>query len=1063
MAKKNNMEVLISADSSKMTAAISNAKKALSEFSTNAEKLDAVQARFAKIENSAMPLQKKLKSLQQLMAEMNLNGLSNTDVFNDLAQQAGSYADAIGDARQAVRQFADDNMNLKATAEGLQFITGTASVLTGAMGMLGVQSDEVEQAMLKVQSAIALVNGVTSIANILNKDSALMLKLKSLKMTALTASEKANTVATTANTVSTTANATVTGASTIATTANTTSTVANSVATTANNTVRRIWNMTVAISKALLGDFTGLVILGAAALTTYALCTDNSTEATDKNNNAVRYSKKVVKEYSEELASTMKKNVERVKELSNQFNSLQSEASKTEWIKNNKSELDKLGVSVKDLINLDNEFKNVNSSVIASMENRAKTIVALNNVHKKYLEETATKSGELVGKFQLLKSQWDNLKSTAEKTEWLKNNQSEFNNLGLSVGDLTTAERIFVNDTAKVVKALEARAQAMAAQSAMTDAYSKFYKQKFDNANSVSGGGFYRKAKEGDKVDQNELIDLLKSVGSVDKNGGAKNDGSYKMQNGNFTLTEKGANALNEKRQMEARERRLKNDAQAEEQLAKTLDFYSKETEKATENIKGLGLDKVVNPTEKGKGSNSGSSSSGKSKTSKNEKIDYLVSVDDKTLDTAEKKLQAWQNKLKVTPTTDEKGIEKCKEEINKWKDEVEKRKLAIEIDDIEKGSIADLENQIKELEEAKKLLLKTKADPQSIKEVDDEIKRLKQDRENEEIRLGLKLFVEDGSLNEIKKRIKEKEEEIALALNTNIDPESMKKMQSDLDKLRKEEEAKEIEIGVKFNVPTIQKGNENWGQGSLEDKKQSMFNAQSNISDIQQNFRLGLIGKEEAIQQINEVNSKLQELGLKPIYIDFDTSSLDNADEKFKKTQDNISAISDITQKVGSTFSSIGSAVDGTAGDILSFAGTSISAIGQMIPQIVSLIGVKQAESMANGTASASALPFPANLAAIASIVATIAGVFASLPKFESGGIVGGSSFTGDKLLARVNSGEMILNKKQQQNLYDSMNDSVISNPKPVKVEVVGESTIKGSQLHTIFKNYDSKMSRIK
>jgi tape measure domain-containing protein len=45
------------------------------------------------------------------------------------------------------------------------------------------------------------------------------------------------------------------------------------------------------------------------------------------------------------------------------------------------------------------------------------------------------------------------------------------------------------------------------------------------------------------------------------------------------------------------------------------------------------------------------------------------------------------------------------------------------------------------------------------------------------------------------------------------------------------------------------------------------------------------------------------------------------------------------------------------------------------------------------------------------------------SLPKFASGGIVGGNNTSGDQLIARVNSGEMILNKAQQANLFDMIN----------------------------------------
>jgi hypothetical protein len=41
---------------------------------------------------------------------------------------------------------------------------------------------------------------------------------------------------------------------------------------------------------------------------------------------------------------------------------------------------------------------------------------------------------------------------------------------------------------------------------------------------------------------------------------------------------------------------------------------------------------------------------------------------------------------------------------------------------------------------------------------------------------------------------------------------------------------------------------------------------------------------------------------------------------------------------------------------------------------------------------------------------------------KFAEGGIVGGTSYSGDKLFAMVNSGEMILNKRQQGNLANML-----------------------------------------
>ena len=57
------------------------------------------------------------------------------------------------------------------------------------------------------------------------------------------------------------------------------------------------------------------------------------------------------------------------------------------------------------------------------------------------------------------------------------------------------------------------------------------------------------------------------------------------------------------------------------------------------------------------------------------------------------------------------------------------------------------------------------------------------------------------------------------------------------------------------------------------------------------------------------------------------------------------------------------------------------------------------------------------------AAIIAATAVSDASSGNFADGGIVGGSSFSGDNVVANVNSGEMILNSSQQKNLFDNAN----------------------------------------
>lgn len=94
--------------------------------------------------------------------------------------------------------------------------------------------------------------------------------------------------------------------------------------------------------------------------------------------------------------------------------------------------------------------------------------------------------------------------------------------------------------------------------------------------------------------------------------------------------------------------------------------------------------------------------------------------------------------------------------------------------------------------------------------------------------------------------------------------------------------------------------------------------------------------------------------------------------------------------------------------------------------------IGLSTADAIAKGVASAQTVPFPGNIIAIATTVAAVVANIASAislvkktsaPKFATGGIVGGASYTGDNVPVNVNSAEMILNTKQQRNLFDAVN----------------------------------------
>lgn len=95
---------------------------------------------------------------------------------------------------------------------------------------------------------------------------------------------------------------------------------------------------------------------------------------------------------------------------------------------------------------------------------------ALDNIAKE-LKETNGGYGDNIVSIKQLQQEWKGLKTTAEKNQWIKDNKSEFDKLGIAVNDVTDAENIFINNTEAVINALKLRAKAAAAQELASKKY----------------------------------------------------------------------------------------------------------------------------------------------------------------------------------------------------------------------------------------------------------------------------------------------------------------------------------------------------------------------------------------------------------------------------------------------------------------------------------------------------------------------------------------------------------------------------------------------------------------
>lgn len=117
--------------------------------------------------------------------------------------------------------------------------------------------------------------------------------------------------------------------------------------------------------------------------------------------------------------------------------------------------------------------------------------------------------------------------------------------------------------------------------------------------------------------------------------------------------------------------------------------------------------------------------------------------------------------------------------------------------------------------------------------------------------------------------------------------------------------------------------------------------------------------------------------------------------------------------------------------------------------------IAANTAKGTSAAAASAANLPFPANLIAIGTAIAAVIALFASIPKFATGGVVTGGAKSGDKLLARVNAGEMILNPAQQSNLFRMLNEGRTTPTGRAMGISIGFDRVRGSDIYLALKNY--------
>ena len=233
------------------------------------------------------------------------------------------------------------------------------------------------------------------------------------------------------------------------------------------------------------------------------------------------------------------------------------------------------------------------------------------------------------------------------------------------------------------------------------------------------------------------------------------------------------------------------------------------------------------------------------------------------------------------------------------------------------------------------------------------------------------------------------------------------------------------------------------------ETDMQARATIQATINELEQKkVKLKFVVDQEAFKIAHgEMKDGALPIPIKPTYDKVPTHGKTGKDFKlpkhdplFKKedidlNQEYAESLANISGVVGS----MSGLFDDNTDSVLQWGVSFLSTVGQAIPKILEMAGANEVEAetarksaIANMSAAGgevlkahAGIPFVGIALGLAGVAAIIAAM-SSMPKYATGGIVPGTSFTGDKVPALLNSGEMILNGSQQSNLFRMLNSGL-------------------------------------
>lgn len=141
--------------------------------------IDEVRKKFEQLSTgtgkSSDTLKSKLREVTAELQQLQLAGEQNSARYKELTQLAGEYGDAIDEVNNQIKNSRDGEKTINGIVNAAQALTGAFVGVQGAMALFGDESENTQRMLVKLNGAMAVLQGLQAVITGLQSDGAITL------------------------------------------------------------------------------------------------------------------------------------------------------------------------------------------------------------------------------------------------------------------------------------------------------------------------------------------------------------------------------------------------------------------------------------------------------------------------------------------------------------------------------------------------------------------------------------------------------------------------------------------------------------------------------------------------------------------------------------------------------------------------------------------------------------------------------------------------------------------------------------------------------------------------